>query len=74
MLEGKDFRRNARLSDDLDFNAVSSVDVAFSGDHKDFLHDGHHLLGSEGLLLVQPVLVANLEGGKVPIQIIRCHC
>lgn len=61
MLEGENFRGDARLSDDLDLNAVSSVDITLGGDHEDLLHDGHHLLGSEGLLLVQPVLVANLS-------------
>jgi len=61
VLEGENFSGDARLSDDLDLHAVSGVDVTLSGDHKDLLHDGHHLLGSEGLLLVQPVLVANLS-------------
>lgn len=61
VLEGEYFRGNASLSDDLDLDAVSSVDVALGGDHEDVLHDGHHLLGRELLLLVQPVLVANLQ-------------
>ncbi len=61
VLEGENFRGDARLSDDLDLHTVSGVDVTLSGDHKDLLHDGHHLLGSERLLLVQPVLVTDLR-------------
>lgn len=61
VLEGENFRGDARLSDDLDLHTVSGVYVTLRGDHKDLLHDGHHFLGSERLLLVQPVLVANLR-------------
>lgn len=60
VLEGEDFSGDARLTDDLNFDTVSGVDVTLGGDDEDLLHDGHHLLCREGLLLVQPVLVTNL--------------
>jgi hypothetical protein len=60
-LEGEDLGGDASPLEHLDLDAVAGVDVALGGRDEDVLHDGHHLLRGQRLLLVQTVLVANLR-------------
>jgi hypothetical protein len=60
-LEGEDLGSDASPLEHLDLDAVSGVDIALGGRDEDVLHDGHHLLRGQRLLLVQTVLVPDLQ-------------
>lgn len=58
-LQREDFCLNAVFGDELDLHAIAGVDVPLGGDDEDVLHDAHHFVRGERLLLVLSVLVAD---------------